>query len=320
MENSQEVADKPAVTTAPLLHPVRVAQAETEAEPVAEPPKVAVEADPESVPEEPKVPIAAVAQVETPIAPAGVKPPKRSRKRILLIVLFVLVNLGLAGANGYLMTNKKSDVPTVAVTATKATTTSKKAGAKVTASTDIKTLHYVSKPLGIEFDYPVDWRVSSDAANTSISLTSAPFSFTDTSGQARAANISLSITPASQAGATYTVVYDGDVIGADSESLTYAKPTSGQRKQTNISFASTSNTNPKELSYGFVSGTYVYKSGDAVSSQEHAKVDPQIAFYINPCGNEKCQALNTTSFAISDWKTNSNLQQVKALLESLRIN
>ncbi len=276
---------------------------------------------PVSQPESPEIQTQPEVPVSAPIietAPEGSTQPVSHRKRWLVIVSILLINIALGAGNVYVHTHPKA-VADAQVTPVKTKTVSKTtSSAKSLASADVKTLHYTSKPLGIEFDYPVDWRVSSDAANTSINLTSAPFSFTDPTSLATAVNINLSITPASQQNSSYfSLLNDDDKIAADSDSLAYTNPTSGQRKQTNISFTSFSSTDT-DIGMGFISGVYHYTKGATVGSQDYKKVDPQITFYLDPCANQQCEAFNAVNFTKNDWDTNPNFQQVKDLLASLR--
>lgn len=331
--------EKPQPTTAPLLD--GKAPPEVSSEPdmgtidVAEDSSTVINQPPiDTQPETPTETAELVAdeanEPQSIVAP--LTSPLKHRRSLtwLVVTLVLLANIGIAGATFYV---RRQAADSTNLAADTATTTIKTTGKPISSSpaqpvsSDIKTLHYVSKPLGIEFDYPVDWRISSDASNSSINLTSAPFSFTDPTGIAQAVAVYLAITNTKQQANSYSEVLlgDGDTIAVASETLKYTSPTASQRATTNLSFARNlyqSGDNQQAIDTGFISGSYAYQAGSKVGSQEYTKVDPQIRFYLNPCGlgSAKCQAYNDTSFTYSDWQTNPNLQAVKALLTSLRIN
>lgn len=278
-------------------------------------PEVTSEPAPVSTPEKIAIPETAVLPEPEPVAPT---PHRRGHTLAIFITAVVIVNLTLAGGSGWLYYQKHK--PTATGQSASLSGNSTSAASKKPLPADPSTLHYVSEPLKIEFDYPVDWRVSSSSDNSAISLASAPFQFTTREGKQTKATINISISPASTT-PTFPVVNDNDVIVADSESLTYTAPTKQQRSATNISFVNSNSVKDGTIMGLFISGSFSYKQGEPVSSKDYKTVDPRIYLSLNDCASELCrQAYSPDYFTISDWHTNPSFKKAKSIFESLRLN
>ena len=252
-------------------------------------------------------------------------PPKKRRLLRAVVILVVMLNLGLAGASGWLTFHKPKTAAasTLATSAQPvATGASDKSASTATAKPagDATTLHYVSDALKLEFDYPVDWRVSSSADNSSVSLRSAPFHFTSPDGQLLNAALSVTITPVSTA--SYVVKADDSyVITNNSQSLVYSNPTKQQRSTTNVSFASYPENKAGTTTAIFISGNLSYNKGDTVGSKNYKSIDPKVYLELDGCASSGCaDVAQSNAFTSSDWQSVPTFQQAKSLFESLRFN
>lgn len=263
--------------------------------------------------------VAPVAPITHPVAePQIPNPRKKVHKLAILITAIVVINLALAGGSGWLYYQKhnRATAAQPASLASQPTTT----GSKKSAASEPTTLHYVSEPLKIEFDYPIDWRVSSSSDNSSVNLTSAPFPFTTGEGKQTKATINISMSPASATG-SFLAVSDDNVIVTDSESLTYTTPTKQQRPMTNLSFVNYKIDKNNSILGVFISGSFSYKQGELAGSKDYKTVDPRIFLSVDDCASGQCrQAYLANYFTIKDWHTNPNFKKAKAIFESLRLN
>lgn len=271
--------------------------------------------------------VAAQPQLVSPIV--ALAAPRKTRRRLsakLVVIIAMVINLALLAGNGYVYAGEHKSASTTAngtVAIEPAAATQKKpTSTTASPSGDVKTLHYKSDTLNLEFDYPVDWRIASDGSNASIRLTSASFPLEATNGEKSAATINLLIAGAAQSGEDYSFVIDDSAIAYDSEPLTYATPTAQQRNQTNLSFIGFPHDGKAPgIQTIFISGGNAYKAGDKVGSKDYKKVDPRISMYVDLCAGGKCvQALSVSEYSLKTWHTNESLLKARAVIESMRFN
>jgi hypothetical protein len=265
-------------------------------------------------------PAIALPPAEEPVtSEAAPKRRHRLSKKWLLLLFVLVLNVGVGSANVYLaLQPETADAASSSVADGSSAATSQKTAVDTKPGTDVKTLHYVSKPLNLEFDYPVDWRISGSNDNQQLSMSSPPFQFTDTDGKSAAVTLQLNISAASPT--NYGFIGDTDVVKADSEPISYSHPTSNQRQQTNLSFTEYSTSSADAIAFLLVTGSYSYHKGDVIGSHDYKKVDPQITMYVDECYAVHCQGLNVGTFDIATFHSDSHMQDAKAIIESLRLN
>lgn len=261
--------------------------------------------------------------VETfPIAQSTeVKNPWFKKKPILVgLLIFVLVgNVSLAAASYYLhgKSKKVSAISSVPQMTVKTTPTSPSTG--TTSAPVVTTLHYTSSALNLEFDYPVDWRITSTSGDKDIELQSAPIKFTDYTGKPRTGTIQVSIV-AKDTGNNFASITNTSSVIANSLALTYKNPSSVQRRSTNLTFVnSQSADNPQAFDAVLITGNLAYHLGQTLANQNYLSVDPEISAYVSSCPEAQCfyQALGSLSY--SSWQSNTDLQKIQSLITSMRI-
>lgn len=237
-----------------------------------------------------------------------------------VLVIVGLLNVIAAGANVYVRARQPAAVvPKSTATTLIVPKATKPVTAPSVPAASTSTLHYVSKPLNLEFDYPVDWRIEGSADDKSLSLSSAPFSI-NADGKSWQGVIELSIEDPKAYG-DFSFFSDTDVITADSEVLTYTSPTSFQRKTSHVSFEGSAPTPdfPAETGFIFITGNLSYKQGQLLSSQNYKSIDPHIYAYFNPCHFQVgCQAFTNVAITSDEWHTNPEFVKLRTLLASLR--
>ena len=256
------------------------------------------------------------------------RPKHRLRKVLLtsLLVLVLLINGAGVYANVYLH-NKvlaRARAPSVSIKLP-APTTSKTVTGQTPSAPQPTTLHYVSNALHVEFDYPVDWRIGGTADDKYLSLNSAPFSVPGTNSGSVQGDLVLAIADPSQEQGQFGQLNDNDVISADSEPLTYANPTPVQRKSTNISFDSFSNSDDIQKGLArviLISGNLVYRKGQLLGSKSYKSITPHIYAYFDPCGIDgyHCTAYDSTGVSLDTWHNDPNFAKLRDLIMSLRFS
>jgi hypothetical protein len=240
----------------------------------------------------------------------------RNWRKIVTIAAIVLLNTALLAGSGYFY-KKTSAIKLVSkpsVAAAPAATPDPTP--KVTQSSpDSKLLHYTSKPLKVEFDYPVDWRIQSSADNKWASLTSPDFDFTDSTGKADRGKISMRIESDPN---YFGFIADSDTATIASQKLTYANPVSGQRKDTYVSFASYEDS-ATGFQFAFVSGNLFYNKGAQLNTKNYVSINPHVSLYVDNC-HQGCQALSAASIDLKTWQTEPEMLKAQDLIKSLRIN
>lgn len=242
--------------------------------------------------------------------------PKFSPWLVVLLVVVVL-NLGAGVGNAYLRWYQHVGSKTASSDTLVLPTTTHNDDGKAVTPSDTTTLHYSSEALSVDFDYPIDWRVSGSADDKTITLTSAPINI---SGEQyiHQAVLTVNITDPSSNYDTFGFLSESDVITRDSDSLDYANPSKFQRKSTHLSFAS-SQMNDK-FEFIFVSGNLVYTKGQTVGSKNYRSINPHIDAYLDPCyaGNGHCQAFTTVPITNTQWSTDQTLEKFRNVVKSLR--
>ncbi|HSX45136.1 MAG TPA: hypothetical protein VLF39_03475 [Candidatus Saccharimonadales bacterium] len=242
----------------------------------------------------------------------------------ILIILFCIVNVGILAATNVMMRIPKKQASIVSLPTTDsskqqvATTTATKATEKPV------TKHYTSDALKLDFDYPSDWRITSNPDSTVITISSAQFDADQGGGSTTPARAEITIY------AKYPEnnpdVNNDSIVGANSESLTYKSPTKVQRKVTNLTYILPS-TLPSaievasdNLTSAFVSGNLVYKTGDQVNAKTYKRVNPFIIFEVNACDSLCTETQGVVPMAVDTFQNLDYFKTAKDIIASMRFN
>jgi hypothetical protein len=234
-------------------------------------------------------------------------------KRNLLIAAVVVLNLGMGTASAAMLVKKPAQQKLQASTSSASTNTTVDQSSSAPAATaDAKTLHYVSKPLNLEFDYPIDWHIYSDSSNKNISISSTPTDIKDATGRAEQGRLVINI-DSKYPDNTYYTVDDNSVIVANSEAIKYSDPTKVQRQSTNISFARGQYDTGDSVSMMFISGNLNYSKGQHVADKNYKAINPFLTFYVDGC-RSKCEGPSQAAFSIDDYHSNPMFAQAQEYL------
>lgn len=294
--------------------PVRIDVSEDSAdsdkpEPVEEP----VVSDPE--PENPGETVAPPSEATTE---HQAKKPKRSKKKLLFITGFAVLNIAILAGTAWALKFPKTASSSVATTVT--TTKSTDNSMDKTTTEPPKTLHFNSDALKLEFDYPSDWRITSNPDNSYILISSAPFQIKQSDGTLTKVRAILTIF--SKYVDTNVDVTSVDTIMSNSEKLVYKNPTKIQRKETFLSFKHSSLfTGTDIVTAAFISGDLQYKIGQSVGSKNFQKINPFIIFrYVD---DAECDDVCFGSqFGVSRdvFQATTELETAKGTITSMRFN
>jgi hypothetical protein len=243
---------------------------------------------------------------------------KKHTKRNFLIVVAVLLNLGMGSASAAILvkkpSSKKADASTTNLGASNTVVASQDLSkAKDTPASEIQ--HYVSEPMKLEFDYPIDWHIFSDADNKNISITSPVSNFVTSSGQTVQGKADIELSLKYDAG----LIDDSLLAISPSEAVSYNNPTPSQRKTTNLSFFAYGNEDPSAIDYAVITGSFTYAKGQSISTRNYKLINPFIYIYVNACVTH-CQGLSIDRFDIDTFHNNAMLVKAKAIVQSMRFN
>jgi hypothetical protein len=250
---------------------------------------------------------------------------KKHLARNLLIAGFLVLNLGMGAASADILVinkNKPDANPTNQTSSTVAPKNTIPTKQTVAAKTDTpasQTLHYVSKPLDMEFDYPIDWRIDSDSSNKHIEISSPTIDITDSGGKSEKARVQINVDNKYPKD-ILAIVDDSSTIAASSEQIKYQKPTKVQRKSTNLSFATLDGLSKGNITSLFISGNLTYAPGELVKSKNYKSINPFVSVYFNTCPDGGCHALSLGNTSAEDYKTNPIFTQLRKIIQSMRFN
>lgn len=280
---------------------------------------IVVDSQPETSEESSPEPVASTETEETPEKPAETtaEVPKKSKKKLLLTLAFVLVNTAILSGTGYLLMHKQKQPNTAMSTTTEVKTTQGTTKSPDTPAEAPKTLHFTSDSLGFDFDYPSDWRIDSNSDNSFIIVQSAPFQVKQSDGSQKKVAATLIIYGKYDPDLD---VQDSDRIVNDSEQLVYKDPTKIQRKQTFLSYAHSSQYfNTDVVSTAFISGNLQYKVGQSVGSQNFQKINPFIILKLIDCV-DTCNPSFPSPVSRDEFVALDQLNTAKEMIKSMRFN
>jgi hypothetical protein len=273
------------------------------------------------------------AQTSVLAQPSNLNRQRKHRKLALfsLGALVLLVNVTMLTGNVYLSNTIKTAKVVPATTVHNNVSSASVERTKSAPSAQPTTLHYVSTALNLEFDYPIDWRVTAAADSSNINLSSGKINFTDYSGVNKSGTISVTIQakPTDPADTTFSGQYfsGSELIPADSTVLSYLHPTSVQRKSTHLSYVQdqtfadpgSDTTNPNAIDLLLVTGNVAFNKGQTIADHPLNSVDPQISAYINSCPDISCHYRAVAAVTEPTWQKNPNLSKIQDLIVSIRI-
>ncbi len=251
---------------------------------------------------------------QLPAEPEAAKP-KRSKKRLIVYVLFVVINIAILVATLMVLKSPKQSSQTVL----------KSAGSEGNTADATKppetpqTLHYVSDALKLEFDYPSDWRIGSNPDNTYITIQSAPFQVNYTTGAQ--AKVRGYLTIYNEYPESNLDVESKSQIAAASEKLVYKNPTKIQRSETFLSFAHPSlYNNTNIVTAAFISSDLSYSPGQIVGSKNFTKTSPFIIFRLTECEDGCTQPSDLLPVSIDTMQQTTGLLTAKEIITSMRFS
>jgi len=107
---------------------------------------------------------------------------------------------------------------------------------------------------------------------------------------------------------------------ADSEKISYAKPTQTQRANTYISFLNYASSSTTGLDGVYVTGDAGYQKDQAVPSTDIVKIQPVIDVTFLKCSDSKCTGTGTPlTLSLTAWNDANFSKPVKSVLQSLSI-
>jgi hypothetical protein len=240
-------------------------------------------------------------------------------KRNLFIAAFLLANIAMIGTSLALLSNKKQQPAQQKKQSTNIVAKEPSQTPPAASTSPASSKHYVSKPLSMEFDYPSDWHISSDSGNKSIKIASPSTDILDDTGRSVNSKVEIDVV-LKYPDYPNELVNDSSMIVEPSEPIKYEKPTSTQRKQTNISFARFEGPDSSILSM-FISGNLVYSKDQMVKSKNYQSIHPFITIHINSCSEDpSCSGIGVSWITIDTYHNNLMLRQAAKIIKSMRFN
>lgn len=184
-----------------------------------------------------------------------------------------------------------------------------------------ETEHHTSTNfIGLEFDYPKDWKVAETADGGVLTATSPVLVLKQADGQTSGGQVVFTIRNKQQALPEFD---NGNAVAAiESEKINYTKPSSAQRAATYLSFL----TYASSAATGAIDGIYItgdvgYQKDQAIPKADFTPVDPVIALKFVKCSDNTCSK-DTTAMGIDAamWKDTAFGLPLISMLQSLTIN
>jgi hypothetical protein len=251
------------------------------------------------------------------------KPPRLSNNRLLFLIV-LLLNVAIGASSAYYWRNPRlaaiedrADAKSQIVSSDLGDIKQEDLAAKSDAPT---TLHYKSDPMTLEFDYPVDWRISASPDNKQVTITSSRFTLESPSGPTEAAiNVFIGARDTSDKSQYFELLAPENLVTRTSEKVIYSNPTKGQRKETNLTFVHGVGENEAVFHSLIVSGNQTYAPGETLASKDLSKVDPLITAHAQTCF-KNCQAYILGDINEVQWQNNEQFKKLRTMLASMRFD
>lgn len=175
---------------------------------------------------------------------------------------------------------------------------------------------YTSKNFSLSFDHPEDWKIEDSTDSGKLTATSPVMVLVGADSQSVTGQIVLTFR---EPGQPLSEFDGGNALAVrDSEKLTYAQPSSGQRGSTYISFASSAGaSNPTALEAVYVTGDFGYQNLQAIPAIDISKVNPVISITFRQCDKDCQTSSPALSVSNSMWDDPAFSAPLRKMLESL---
>ncbi|HEX4662573.1 MAG TPA: hypothetical protein VH144_03070 [Candidatus Saccharimonadales bacterium] len=237
--------------------------------------------------------------------------PKHTGRWVTIIALILLVLVAAGGFAYWKFFMQQPAVVTVTDNSKKKVVDQK----TITAATK----HYASTTLNLEFDYPADWTVINDTANSPLTVRSPAMQLKDATNKTATGQIVMTV----EAKQTSISAFDkGNATAVrESEKVSYTKPTSAQRAQTYLSFLQYASTTGTGLNGIYVTGDHGYTKDQYIPKTDITSADPLVRVVFVKCSDTAC-ADATPEFAIAanSWDSKTFADPIRNMLTSLAIN
>lgn len=252
------------------------------------------------------------ASKERPTSPHD---PKKKIGKVILIIFAIILAAASAGYGSWkFFSHKPSDATNN--TGDGSESTQKNADTTPTKTSEIAdvtgTKTFKSDALHLELIHPTSWTTTE--AGGGVRVESPDFDYQTTTQGIVKGNFRIYIRQGAR-------VSDSKYIGAgvatqDSEKITYSQPTSGQRKETNLSFFGIDS--PDHFAYMFVAGNYSLKKGDTLGPNYGKETDTYIVM-----GGYSVKSLTddfaTNKIALETFKQSNAYKQALDIIKSLKL-
>lgn len=243
---------------------------------------------------------------DTSNVPPSPHAPKSKSKKPLVIVLVLLVVI--AGGVGAWLFLKKD--PTPAQTETTQTTEQAAPQPETAMATGTKT--YTNDIMRLSIDYPDNWTVTEE--NNAALIESPDFTYNTVSQGEVTGNFRIYIR---QGAKTADSEYFGRGYAiAPSETLTYAKPTDNQRKETFLSAFGLDNTN--NFAYFLIAGNFELKKGDTLGPNYGKEAETYIIAGGYSSKDMK-EGLQTNLVPVDEYQESTAYKQAVDAIKSIQI-
>jgi cytoskeletal protein RodZ len=242
-----------------------------------------------------------------PVGPNYYKHKKRSFHPFLIIVVLLLL---AAGAIYWFMIRAQP-----AKSPAKKTTGSSQ---NDSSTTSLPTTHYDSSNFSLGFNYPKGWKLSDEAGSGKLTVTSTSMQLKAANGQNVTGQAVLLMRDTTQ---PLNEFAKGNATAvADSQKISYTKPTQTQRADTYISFINYASSAATGLDGIYITGDAGYQKEQAIPSIDIAKIQPVIDVTFLKCNNSKCSGTGTPiTLNSSAWNSTSFSKPIKTMLQSLAV-
>jgi hypothetical protein len=250
----------------------------------------------------------------------GYSAPKHTFRKVVLISFVLLVVLAAAGFAVYKLVLNKDDKKTnkqAAGTSQQSSTAASDNESLIASETE----HYTSTGfIGLEFDYPKDWKVTEGTDGGVLTVKSPVLSLKQAGGQTSNGQVVFTVRNKQQALPEFD---KGNAVAAiESEKINYTKPSSAQRAATYLSFLTYASSSQAGAIDGvYITGDVGYQKDQAIPKADFLPVDPVISVTFVKCSDSTCSDNGTaTGIDASMWKDAKFGVPLKSMLQSLTIN
>ena len=227
------------------------------------------------------------------------------------LILIALLTGGIGGAGWYFFLRQ----PMAEIKASSKNDANQASSASTPAKTDTK--HYASTNFALEFDYPSSWVVTDSTAK--LTITAPATKLPVATASASDSKYVQTVVTFQNRQATIAAFKSGNATAiAESEKITYTKPSSVQRANSYLSFLSYADSAIDGLDGVYVTGDNGYQVGQAIPQVDIAKADPLITVTFNSCSDSKCATPGKpATLSAKVWQDATFAKPIRSLLQSI---